>query len=326
MQTITAICSNYTLENILSIEPNNEEKQTLLKLVISTIYPPPLADINNTSTVTTIQCNFRSPSATVLFDVISEKLLSLLRASCSSNSPTIDLIRPAFFALVRKDPIFAAVKFINSHPSLTFSFKQDFINRTLQLPLIQGKWLDLAIVFLESFKFGSDILELYLLLYKHGNLLSSLGVMLHPMINLKDPTILIEGLRKDFTQLRFNPREIGKIKKNIVENSISTLYQYLMTCTQTGSDIENWVHIFHQFHMQHPHHNALIGILQPHFLLFLDIMTIVFFYFSAAELHAIQQLHALITKASCEEAQTVLGLNHFIPLISGLFSFMRYFY
>lgn len=327
-QVVTTMCSNYALEAIMEIKPGDEDKKELLKLVINTISPPPMADIvnNNLNTVTTIKCQYRAPSNTVLFDVISERLLCLLRVSFStSNVP--QQLEPTFKMLVAQDPINAAVNFINLHPSLFLSFKCDFINRTLQLPLLEGKWLGLAVAFLDTFN-PAGILDLYLLLHGRGNLLSSLGVMLHPLLKLKDPSPIIKGLRNDFTQMKFKPEETGKIKASILENSILTLYKYLDACTgTTNNDVENWVEVFQQFHVQNPYHNRLIEVLTPYCLHLLDIMTIVFFYFKAAEYHSLKQIHELIATTSIPEdtkQNSYIGFHHFVPLITELFSLVQY--
>lgn len=325
IQVITAICSNYALETIMNIHSGDENNKTLLKLVINTIYPPQILDIvtHNLNTITTVHCHYYSPSSFVLFDVISEKILSLLRISCSTNSNVLEILRPAFKLLVKRDPISSVVNFINSKPELLISFKRDLITRTLQLPSLKGKWLDLAVTFLDSFRTGNDILELYLLLHHRGSTLSSLGVMLHPMLYLNDPTTLIDALRADFSQLRFNPTDVDKIKANIINNSIKTLYENLIACTTSTNFIDNWLSVFHQFHTRNPHHNSLVGSLQPLSLLKLDIMTIMFFFLKAGDSYAIKQTYEWIVRAYKEEITSVLGFSHFVPLLESLYGLMQ---
>jgi hypothetical protein len=325
-EVVKTICSNYALEAISNIG-NNKEKQELLSLVINTITPPPLDDIlsNNLNTIATLSVHFRFPSITVLYDVISARLLSLLRiATCDANSQ--ELIQNDFKRLVKNDRINPAVNFINNHPNFLLSFKHDFIKRTLQLTQIKDKWLEICAKYLETLHCGSDIVQLYLTLYQKGNILSSFGILLHPLLDMKDPDALITNIFKRMEEFNFNPEDFQKFHKVILNFSVDALWnrlRYLFTAT--GSPLtENWLHVFHQFHMQHPHHNALINFLEFKELLHFDIMTIMFFYASATNEYALQEASEWVDRAAFITEKKYLGLEHFVPLISNLSSRSKY--
>ena len=328
VQVTRAVCSNYGLEAIASISDNSGD-QELLRLIIKTFKPPPLSDIlnQNLDNTVVVHTQFLFPSYTVLFDVLSERLLTLIRMTTCEFGNNDEILRVKFKSAVESSPISHAVAFINSHPKLRISFKHDFIKRNLQLPRMIGGWLDLCVLFLDKLQPGSDVSDLYLSVHLQGNVLSSLGVLLHPLLDLKEPDDLIDIIRKRFSRVDFEPTEIGKISTALLELSVERLWRRLLKlCTGTSAGlVDNWLHVFHQFHMQYPQHNALIGILSEDELLHLDIMTIVFCYITATDQSTLKAATEAIVKASTVDCKIYLGLSHFVPLITSLCDMSRYF-
>eukprot|EP00026_Physarum_polycephalum_P000006 Phypoly_transcript_00006.p1 GENE.Phypoly_transcript_00006~~Phypoly_transcript_00006.p1 ORF type:complete len:4090 (+),score=503.30 Phypoly_transcript_00006:465-12734(+) len=321
-----AICSNYALEAIASSieDPENLE---LLRLVIKTFSPPPLSDIlnQNLDEIVVVHSQFLFPSRTVLFDVLSEKLLTLLRMAKFESEDNEELLREKFKHLVKNSPIWNATNFINTHPNLFTSFKRDFVTRTLQLPQLKDGWLDLCLTFLDKLQCGSDLFELYLSIYSQGNQLSSLGVLLHPLLDLKDPDDFIGSIAKRFNRFDFDPKELGKISTALLELSVDTLWKRLlkMCAGESAGNVNNWLHVFHQFHMQYPQHNSLLGVLAEIDLLHLDIMTIMFYFVNATDQYSFKDANEPIKKTNTTTKNTYMGLSHFVPLINSLSTLSR---
>lgn len=213
------ICSNFSLEAIAAIE-DDQDKQELLRLIIKTFVPPPLSNIlnQNLDNVVTVYSQFPFPSQTILYDMLSEQLLTSLRMA-TYESENNKVVRMKFESLVKSTPISPAVNFINEHPKLLHSFKHDFIVRTLQLPQMKESWIDLFISFLDRLDCGSDVLSLYLSIHLHDKLLASLGVLLQPLLYLKDPEDFIESMKRRFGCFDFDQNVIGKISTDVLELS-----------------------------------------------------------------------------------------------------------
>jgi hypothetical protein len=318
------ICSNFALEAIAAIG-DDTDKQELLRLIVKTFTPPPLKDIQdqNLDQVVTVYSQFPFPSQTVLFDVLSEQLLTSLRIATYGAS-TDEEVRTKFKNYVKSAPISSAVNFINTHPKLLLSFKQDFVVRTLQLPQMRESWNDLFVSFLDRLDCGSDVISLYLSVHLHGSLLSTLSVLLHPLLEMKEPEDFVESMKRRFGSFGFE-QDVERICLATLDLSVETLWKRLLGMCSGNSAVltENWLYTFHQFHLQRPHHNALIGILSVEQLLRLDIMTIIFYFVISTNQYKLAVGEVVRTTASVSTQSSQGSISRFLPLLTALCNLSR---
>ena len=218
-QVVSILCSNYALEGILEMQSQNKpaknEKDELLRVIVSAIIPTP-STFASFLTTTTPTFDHQSPSITILYDFISARLQSLLAESeqrldqaRNDATPYVDVFCDLFSRLVATDSIHPALQLIVSTSSLLRSFMIDFFSRTLHLsPQIPYEWIvaisNIFVKFAQDFgiRTNSHVLDYFLVYYLQRDLVLNFCTLARPLLDLRNPSVLLSNIITSFADLQ----------------------------------------------------------------------------------------------------------------------------
>lgn len=262
LQITKMLCSNYSLEPILNInkvapKDIDNHHSELINIILRTISPPPLVDILklNVETTITLYRQFSFPPRLAMFDVISDKMLKLLEAAAKKISSKIitqaELSDP-FLELKESDIIHPAVKYIEANPSLMRLFKEDFVKRTLQMPKMHSKCLDMVVEILDGLCYARKehgIDGLLFVKYFDEAKMTFLNICLAPLLDLQDPPPLKDLLpeRNAIGQMMDTPKKADAV---ILKLTAKVLWDRLEALIRAANDadsppkFQNWGQVF----------------------------------------------------------------------------------
>lgn len=351
LQITKMLCSNYSLEPILSIKTDNpsasdKQHSDLIHLLLRTVSPPPLIDILKLNVETTISLarQFSTPSRLAMFDIISDQLLKLLDAAVkklSNRIVTPDVLDDEFTELADKDCLHPAIQFIDSSSYLTRLFQEDFVTRTLQMSAMKSKSLEMAVELLNGLCFARNnkfgVLRLYIVKYFDEAKMTYLNVCLRPLLELHDPPSL-KGLlppREKIGQMMNTAKDADAF---ILQLTVRVLWERLDGILRGRHDdgvemLDNWSQVFCALRARLKYRRTLALLLTVNELFWFDLQMCVFLYrlnFDVSVGSALADMNSQHVKefwkvASVQRVQkeTYRGLEGVLPLISCLFAVVK---
>ena len=296
LQVTRMLCSNYSLEPIISIRtdnptPNDRQHSDLVHIILRTLSPPPLIDILKLNVETTISLarQFSTPPRLAMYDIISDQLLKLLDTATkrlSNRIITHDLLDEEFAELVEKDSLYPAVQFIDNNPHLMRLFKEDFVTRTLQMSTMKSKLLEMAVEILDGLCFARankyGVPRLYIVKHFDEAKMTYLNVCLRPLLNLQDPP--------NFKQLLPPRDQIGPMMSTakdadafILRVTVIVLWERLDGILRgkledAAESLDNWSQVFCALRARLKYRRTLALLLSVNELFWYDLQMCIFLY------------------------------------------------
>lgn len=342
-QITKMVCSNYSLETIAAIDmvnPKDVDRQhaELVHVIVQTIEPPPLLDILKLNVEATVSLSrqFSMPPRIAMYDIVSDQLLKLLDIAVrklSTGTITQATLLDKFLELVEKDRIYAAVRFIDQHPSLLRLYKEDFVTRTLQMPAMKNKWLDVAIELLDGLcvaRGKTDIVCLYLVKHFDEAKMTYLNICLRPLLELQNPPALAQLLpeRNKIGAIMNTPKDSDTF---ILQTTVMVLWERLEDIVRDKSDdgedqLANWAQVFRSLRARLKYRRTISPLLAYDKLLCFDMQMSLFlfmlnFALPTADTLAIIRSPAvndLWKKLVFRKATDYKGLEGILPLVVAL--------
>lgn len=343
LQITKMLCSNYSLEPILSINTENPtdtdtQHSELINIILRTVSPPPLVDILKLNVETTISLyrQFAFPPRMAMYDVVSDKLLKILDAAnkkISAKIITQNELDDPFAELLENDSIFPAVKFIENNPTLMRLFKEDFVKRTLQMSKMHTKCLDMVVEILDGLCFAREkngIDGLIFVKYFDEAKMTFLNICLAPLLDLQDPPSL-KGLlpeREKIGQMMDTPKKADAI---ILQLTAKVLWDRLEGLIRAGDEEEkfqNWGQVFCSLRSRLKNRRTVSSLLPLPELHTFDLQMCLYLYclnFQVSPADTLKDQNTTNVKdvwrtlTSRVNKDTYRGLEAVLPLVTSLF-------
>jgi hypothetical protein len=347
LQLTKMLCSNYSLEPILSINTdkatnNDTQHSELIHIILRTITPPPLVDILKLNVETTVSLSrqFSMPPHLAMYDIISDQMMKLLDTATrklSNKIITQDILVDQFLEFVEKDPLFPAIQFIDNNSFLMRLFKEDFIMRTLQMPSMTSKLLEMAVELLDGLcmargKMG--VVNLYIVKHFDEHKMTYLNVCLRPLLDLKDPpafkTLLPD--RDKIGQMMGTAKDADTF---VLQMTVRVLWEKLEGILKVKNDEEaaekfgNWAEVFCSLRSRLKCRRNLSALLPPNELHWFDVQMCIFLYrlnfdtspqATLVDMNNPQFREVWKTVMQVRQKDTYKGLEGMLPLAAGLFA------
>eukprot|EP00026_Physarum_polycephalum_P000017 Phypoly_transcript_00017.p1 GENE.Phypoly_transcript_00017~~Phypoly_transcript_00017.p1 ORF type:complete len:3587 (+),score=621.73 Phypoly_transcript_00017:1211-10762(+) len=349
LQVTKMLCSNYSLEPIMSIKtenpsPDDKQHSSLLHIILRTVSPPPLIDILKLNVETTISLarQFPTPPRLAMYDLISDQLLKLLDSAVkrlANKIITHDLLDEEFSELAEKDNLYPAIQFIDNSAFLSRLFKEDFVTRTLQMSAMKSKALEMTVELLDGLCYARGnklgVLRLYIVKYFDEAKMTYLNVCLRPLLNLQDPPNL---------KAMLPPRDqIGKMMSTakdadafILQLTVKVLWERLDGILRGKFEdesvdmLDNWSEVFCALRARLKYRRTLALLLSVNELFWYDLQTCVFLYrlnFNVSAADTLANVNSQHVKEAWKavasqkvQRDSYRGLEGVLHLVSSLFA------